>query len=623
MAFLPTTAAELRSIKADGLDFVLISGDAYVDHPSFGAALVGRWLQSLSYTVGIIARPDPDDVAAFRALGRPRLAWLVSGGNLDSMVCKYTANHKLRSDDGYPRLCRAADGSLHQYLLNGQGTSARPDRAVIAYSAKCREAFKGVPVIIGGLEASLRRLSHYDYLSDTVRKPILLDAKADLLVYGMAERPLAEIARRLRAAVAASGAGSSPKPPAELVAGLRGIPGTVWRCSRREDLPADALELPDHSAAAADRLVFAASFATQYRNADPGTAKVLVEAAAGQFAVQEIPASPLSQAELDAVYALPFERKAHPAYKLHGGVPALEEILFSITINRGCYGACAFCALAFHQGRIVSSRSKASIVGEAAALSRLPAFKGYIHDIGGPTANFRGPACDRQEAGSACTDRRCLTPEACPRLRVDHRPYLDILRAVRKLPGIKKVFIRSGIRFDYLLLDKDGQFLRELAEHHTSGQLKVAPEHVSDKVLKLMGKPPHRVYEEFARRWSAVNRELELKQYALPYFIASHPGSGLAEAIELAEYLRDAGFTPDQVQDFYPTPGTLASAMYHAGIDPLTTEPVYVAKGARERAMQRALLQYDRPDNRQLVREALILAGRADLIGNGPKCLVR
>lgn len=674
-------------------DFVIVTADAYVDHPSFGVAIIGRLLEAEGYTVGIIARPDPGDVEAFRALGRPRLAFLVSGGAIDSMVCKYTANRKPRSEDEYspagdPVLCRAADGSLHACLVNGKPAHARPDRAVIHYSARCREAYKGVPVIAGGLEASLRRLSHYDYLSDTVRKPIIVDAKADLVVYGMAERAIVEVAARLKAQAAANadpresaapgtelprpgpGVGRAgtelPRPetgvdragtelpdqgagvagPAAGVAGpgtelaggvavpaghpghgsdtavLRGIPGTVWRTSRAEEVPADALVLPSHDEVAADPALFAESFSVQYRNTDPGTARRLCEKAAGQFVVQEPPAPPLSPLQLDRVYALPFMRAWHPVYDAHGGVPALAEVSFSITSSRGCYGACAFCALAFHQGRIVSGRSKQSIVDEARKLVAMPGFKGYIHDIGGPTANFRGPACRRQAGGSACVDRRCLVPEPCPSLEVSHRDYLDVLRAVRALPGVKKAFVRSGIRFDYVMADPDPTFLEELALHHVSGQLKVAPEHVSDRVLGYMGKPRHGVYTEFARRWSDINRRHGLKQFLVPYFIASHPGSDLADAVQLAEYLRDAGFVPDQVQDFYPTPGTLATAMYHTGLDPLTGKPVFVAKGARQRAMQRALLQYNRPENRELVREALKLAGRTDLIGRSPGCLV-
>jgi len=617
MAFLPTTRAELAARRLDGVDFVIVSGDSYVDHPSFGSALIGRWLESLGYSVGVIARPDPSDVEAFRALGRPRLAFLVAGGAIDSMVCKYTANRKPRSEDEYapggdPCLCRGADGSIRAFAVNGKPASARPDKAVIMYAGKCREAYKGVPVIAGGLEASLRRLSHYDYLSDTVRKPIILDSKADLVVYGMGERAIAEAARRLSESV-----GRAFEPTL-----LRGILGTVWRTAREAELPSGALRLPDHEAAAGDARAFAESFAAQYRNTDPGSSKPLVEAAAGQFVVQEPPQPPLSRAELDVLYGLRFERAWHPAYDRYKGVPALAEVRFSISSSRGCYGACAFCALAFHQGRIVSGRSRESIVEEARELTRLPGFKGYIHDVGGPTANFRGPACRKQAKGSACVDRRCLAPEPCPSLEVDHRDYIGVLRAVRAVPGVKKAFVRSGVRFDYLMADKDHTFLRELAEHHVSGQLKVAPEHVSDRVLKLMGKPPRRVYDAFAAEWAAVNRELDLKQYLVPYFIASHPGSELSDAIELAEYLRDSGFVPDQVQDFYPTPGTLATAMYRTGLDPLTMEPVYVARGAKDRSYQRALLQYSKPENRSIVLEALRLAGRSDLIGRGPKCLV-
>jgi len=615
MAFLPTTKAELAARSLEHVDFVIVTGDSYVDHPSFGTALIGRWLESQEYTVGVIARPDPSDVEAFRALGRPRLAFLVAGGAIDSMVCKYTANRKPRSEDEYapggdPGLCRAADGSLHGFTVNGKRENARPDKAVIAYCGKCREAFKGVPVIAGGLEASLRRLSHYDYLSDTVRKPIILDSKADLVVYGMGERAISEVALRLARA-------SAFEP-----ASLRGIRGTVWRTSKEAELPSGAVRLPDHEAASAGARAFAESFAAQYRNTDPGSAKHLVEAAAGQFVVQEPPQAPLSRAELDEVYGLRFERAWHPAYERYKGVPALAEVKFSIASSRGCYGACAFCALAFHQGRIVSGRSKESIVEEARILTKLPDFKGYIHDVGGPTANFRGPACKKQAGGSACVDRRCLAPEPCPSLEVDHSDYIGVLRAVRAVPGVKKAFVRSGVRFDYVMADKDHSFLRELAEHHISGQLKVAPEHVSDRVLKLMGKPPKSTYNAFAAEWAAVNAELELKQYLVPYFIASHPGSELSDAIELAEYLRDSGFVPDQVQDFYPTPGTLATAMYRTGLDPLTMEPVYVARGARDRSYQRALLQYSKPENRSLVLDALRLAGRTDLIGHGEKCLV-
>jgi uncharacterized radical SAM protein YgiQ len=653
MPFIPTTMAEMRTLGLDQLDFVIVSGDAYVDQPSFGVALVGRYLEALGWSVGIIARPDPSDTACFRALGRPRLAFLVTGGAIDSMVCKYTANRKPRLSDDYapggnPQLCRAADGSLHVFNLNGKATNARPDHAVIAYCAKCREAYKGVPIVVGGLEASLRRMSHYDYLSDTVRKPIILDAKADLVVYGMAELALATMAARLEALLtpdADSFATHAQQRPSGSTAGdsgtgrgtelygelhgidwrqiLRGIPGTVWRTSRQSDVPHDAVQLPAHSLTSVERHAFAESFALQYRNTDPASAKPLVEAAAGQFVVQEVPARHLSRDELDQLYTLPFERAWHPVYETHGGVPALAEVKFSITSSRGCFGACAFCSLAFHQGRIVSARSRASLTAEAVLLTSLPGFKGYIHDVGGPTANFRNPACDKQALGSSCVDRRCLVPDPCPALKVDHRDYLAVLRAIRAVPGVKKVFVRSGIRFDYVMADLDGTFLDELAAHHVSGQLKVAPEHVSDRVLQLMGKPPHHCYEAFARRWAATNHRLGLKQFLLPYFIASHPGATLDDAIMLAEYLRDTGFVPDQVQDFYPTPGTLATAMYHTCTDPLTGAMVHVAKDAGERAMQRALLQFNRPENRDLVLRALRATGRTDLIGSGPHCLVR
>ena len=621
MPFLPTTQAELAQAAIKRLDFVIISGDAYIDHPSFGTALIARLLESRGYTAGVIARPDPSDVTVFRALGKPRLAFLVTSGAMDAMVCKYTANKKPRSHDDYspggdPALCRSADGSLHRYAVNGKVVPARPDRAVIAYCTKAREAYKGVPIIAGGIEASLRRLSHYDYLSDTIRRPIIVDAKADLVLYGMAETAMLEAAERL-ARNQMESAGYE-----QAVKSLRGIRGTVWRTSKVEEVPSGAQWLPPHEDCARDKLVFAQSFAIQYRNTDPGTAKPLAEAAAGQFAVQEPPAFPLTHYALDELYALPFMRAWHPAYDWYGGVPAFTEVQFSITSCRGCLGACAFCALAFHQGRIVTSRSHESILHEARRLTQEKNFKGYIHDVGGPTANFRNPACKKQRSGSACIDKRCLTPKPCRELDTSHEDYLSLLRKIRRLPGIKKVFIRSGIRFDYILAGNNEEFLEELVQYHVSGQLKVAPEHVSDHVLTLMGKPPHAVYERFVAAWSAVNRRLGRKQFLIPYFIASLPGATLQDAVALAEYLRDAGFVPDQVQDFYPTPGTLAAAMYHSGVDPLNGQPVYTAKGARERAMQRALLQYTHPENRELVREALRLTGRTDLIGKGPHCLV-
>jgi uncharacterized radical SAM protein YgiQ len=622
MSFIPATPQNLeqRGLKPGDLDAVFVTGDSYVDHPSFGVAILSRLLEAEGYKVGIIARPDPDDAAAFRLLGRPRLAFLVAAGALDSMVCSYTANNKPRAEDDYApggrrELCLRGDGSIGPGIKARD--NARPDRALIAYAAKCREAYKGVPLIVGGIEASLRRLAHYDYWSDKVRRSILLDSKADLLVYGMGERALPEIMARLREAAAAG------EDLSQAAVAMRGIRGTVWRTSKKPELEEGSfVELPSYEETAADKSAYADGFKIQYRNTDPYSAKRIVEKTEARWVVEEPPAFPLETARLDEVYELPYERRWHPMYDALGGVPALAEVQFSLVSSRGCFGGCSFCALAFHEGRIVTGRSKGSLIGEARGLMRLPGWKGYIHDVGGPTANFRGPACPKMAAAGACQDRRCLAPEPCPNLVVDHRDYLEVLRAIRAIPGVKKVFIRSGIRYDYLVRDPDESFFRELVEHHVSGQLKVAPEHVSEKVLALMGKPRHEVYAKFAKRYAELNRELEMKQYLVPYFISAHPGAGLPEAIELAEYLRDSGFVPDQVQDFYPTPGTLSTAMYWTGADPLTGEALHVARGAHERAQQRALLQFNKPENRELVRGALIEAGRRDLIGRGPKCLV-
>lgn len=620
MPALPAGLAPHGSSSGD-LDAIIVTGDAYVDHSSFGAAIIGRVLEREGWRIGILSRPDPDDVEAFRLLGRPRLAFLVTAGAVDSMVSKYTANRKLRSEDEYapggdPALCLRADGTLGPG--RGGRPNARPDRAVIHYAGMCRQAFKGVPVVAGGIEASLRRLAHYDYWSDQVRKSILLDSKADILVYGMGERQIVEIMRRL-----SSGEND-----------LSGIRGTVWaRHTGAVDSIAlqvlfpDAKILPSFAElTAADpeaaKRSYGESFKIQYRNTDPHTAQRLVEPCGDRAVIQEAPAFPLEREELDAVYALPFERRWHPMYDSFGGVPAYSEVKFSLLSSRGCFGACSFCALTFHQGRKVSSRSIGAIVDEAKVLTRLPDFKGYIHDVGGPTANFRIPACEKMDRQGACTDRRCLAPEPCARLKPDHREYIELLRSLRILPGMKKVFVRSGVRFDYAMAEGKDEFLRELVEHHVSGQLKVAPEHVSEKVLSLMGKPPRKVYDAFAERYATLNRQAGLKQYLVPYFISAHPGSGLPEAIELAEYLRDTGFVPDQAQDFYPTPGTLATAMWFCGFDPLTGTPVHVPRGAHERALQRALLQYKVPANADLVREALRSAGREDLIGQGPRCLV-
>jgi uncharacterized radical SAM protein YgiQ len=625
MEFLPATPSDLEKagLAPGELDAIIVTGDAYVDHSSFGTAIIGRVLQAEGFKVGVLSRPDPDDAEVFRIFGRPRLAYLVSSGAVDSMVSSYTANNKPRSEDEYApggdrALCMRADGSVGPGVRGR--ANARPDRAVIHYATMCRQAYKGVKVVIGGIEASLRRLGHYDYWSDKVRKSILLDSTADLLVYGMGERQIKEILKRLDAA------------PGE--ADLSGIRGTAW-AKHIGSMPSetlasefpDALRLPDFDSLAGQdsqsKLSFQASFALQYKNTDPFSAKRLVERYGDRVVVQEPPAYPLDRKALDEVYALPYQREAHPMYEEWNGVPALAEVKFSLLSSRGCFGACSFCALTFHQGRQINSRSVEAIVDEAKGLTRLGDFKGYIHDVGGPTANFRRSACKKMETKGACLDRRCLSPEPCPSLEPDHSEYLRLLRELRNLPGVKKVFVRSGVRYDYAMRDKSDEFLRELVEHHISGQLKVAPEHVSDKVLALMGKPSSRSYQAFAERYAALNREKGLKQYLVPYFISAHPGSGLNEAIELAEYLRDTGFVPDQAQDFYPTPGTLATAMYWCEANPLDGKPVYVAKGARERAMQRALLQYSAPANADLVREALIEAGRPDLIGTGERCLAR
>ncbi|HWP68221.1 MAG TPA: YgiQ family radical SAM protein [Rectinemataceae bacterium] len=635
MSFLPATPSDLKAagLAPGDLDAIIVTGDAYVDHSSFGAAIIGRALEAAGFKVGILARPDPDDVGAFRLLGRPKLAMLVTAGAVDSMVSSYTANKKPRAEDEYApggdrALCLRADGSIGRGVKGRP--NARPDRAVIAYAGMCRQAFKALPVVIGGIEASLRRLSHYDYWSDGIRKSILLDSKADILVYGMGERQIVKIMKRLASAALSKEtlAGEGGKTD------LSGIRGTVWAkhvgtMSPQEiarEFP-EAIVLPEfeaiHEATPEAKQCYAESFALQYKNTDPYSARRLVEPCGDRVAVQEPPDFPLDRAELDAVYGLPYERLCHPMYEPFGGVPAFQEVKFSLLSARGCFGACSFCALTFHQGRKITSRSIDSIVAEARILTAMPDFKGYIHDVGGPTANFRVSACEKMEKRGACVDKRCLAPIPCANLKPDHRDYIQLLRALRALPGVKKVFVRSGVRFDYAMLDPSDEFLSELVAHHISGQLKVAPEHVSDKVLALMGKPSRRVYDAFAARYSELNREDGLKQYLVPYFISAHPGSGLAEAIELAEYLRDTGFVPDQAQDFYPTPGTLATAMWWCEANPLDGQSVYVAKGAHERSLQRALIQYDKPANAALVREALTLAGREDLIGSGRLCLVK
>ena len=587
---------EMEARGWDAVDFAYVCGDAYVDHPSFGCAIIARLLEANGYRVGIIAQPDWRDAASIAEFGEPRLGFLVSAGNMDSMVNHFTVAKKRRRTDAYSP---------------GGTAGLRPDRACIAYGNLIRRTFKKTPIILGGIEASLRRLAHYDYWSDSLRRSILLDSGADLISYGMGEKSIVAIADALAAGLS--------------VSDLTYIPGTVFRTRSAESVY-DPIVLPTFDELTADRLSYARSFALQCENLNPFTGKAIVEEYPhGVFVVVNPPAEPLSTEEFDAVYALPYERTWHPRYDAEGGVPALAEVKFSLTSNRGCMGDCSFCALNFHQGRIIQARSHESLLEEARAMTEDPAFKGYIHDVGGPTANFRVPACAAQLTRGACPDKRCLSPKPCRQLQATHADYLALLHELRELPRVKKVFVRSGIRYDYALLDREGgrAFIRELAAHHVSGQLRVAPEHVSDNVLRVMGKPPRAVYDEFAREFESACQKAGKEQYLVPYLMSSHPGSGLAEAIELAEYCRDLGFNPEQVQDFYPTPSTASTCMYYTGVDPRTMEPVYVARSKHEKAMQRALIQYRNPRNADLVREALRRAGRTDLIGYDKHCLVK
>ena len=579
----------------DELDFVYVSGDAYVDHPSFGMAIITRLLEAHGYRVGVITQPDWRDPASVTTLGEPRLGFLVSAGNMDSMVNHFTVAKKRRRSDAYSP---------------GGKAGLRPDHACVVYGNLIRRTYKKTPVILGGIEASLRRLAHYDYWSDSLKRSILLDSGADLISYGMGERSIIEIADALASGLS--------------VHDLSFIDGTVYKARSLDHLPDDAVVLPSFEAMQSDSRKYATSFAIQHENLDPFSAHILVEEYPHDvFVVQNPPSKPLSMSEMDAVYALPFARNAHPSYAQAGGVPALSEVRFSLTSNRGCMGDCSFCALNFHQGRIIQARSHESLLAEAKLMTEDPAFKGYIHDVGGPTANFRVPACAKQLKHGACVDRRCLSPTPCPNLRVTHDDYLALLRKLRTLPGVKKVFIRSGLRFDYMLLDDDPSFMRELVRHHVSGQLRVAPEHASDAVLDVMGKPPIGVFKRFDVEFKRLNKKYGLKQYLVAYLMSSHPGATLADAVELAEFVRDMGYNPEQVQDFYPTPSTISTCMYYTGLDPRTMQPVYVAKSPHDKAMQRALIQYRDPKNRKLVREALVKAGRTDLIGSGPKCLIR
>ena len=598
--FLPVSRQDLIERNINQVDFVFVSGDAYVDHPSFAAALLGRLLEANGYTVGILAQPGWKNVEEFRKFGQPKLGFLVSAGAMDSMVSNYTANNKPRSEDVY---------------AHGGVAGHRPDRATNIYVQAIRQAYKGVNVIIGGIEASLRRTSHYDYWSNTVKRSILLDSKADLLLYGMGEHSILEVAALLREGV-----------PARQI---RNVRGTCWYTSRKEEIPEDAIWLPAFQDISKNteesRELFARSYLTQEQNTDAVNGKILVEPADTRFVVQMPASLPLTTEEFDRVYELPFTRRWHPMYdepaeNNKSGIPALSEVKFSLTSSRGCFGACSFCAITFHQGRRIQARSHESLIEEAKRMTEDKDFKGYIHDVGGPTANFRHDACEKQAKAGACPNRDCMGVDPCPNVKVDHTDYVSLLRKLRALPKVKKVFIRSGIRFDYLMMDKDKTFFKELVLHHISGQLKVAPEHVSDNVLSLMRKSTHKVYEDFAREYEKTNRELGMKQYLVPYYIAGHPGAGLNEAIETALYLKKTGFVPDQVQDFYPTPGSLATAMYYTGFNPHREgadghlEKVYVARGGHERRLQRALLQFNKRENANLVKEALRTAGRPELI---------
>lgn len=592
--FLPITREEMKERGWDQVDFVYVSGDAYVDHPSFGHAIITRLLESRGYRVGIIAQPDWRKPESVQVFGEPRLGFLVSAGNMDSMVNHYSVSKKRRKTDAY---------------TPGGEMGKRPDYACVVYGNLIRQTYKKTPIILGGIEASLRRMAHYDYWSDKLKRSVLLDSGADVISYGMGEHSIIELAEALDAGI-----------PVE---DITYIAGTVVKAKSLDSIY-DAEILPSFEDLKADKMNYARSFYTQYLNTDAFNGKRLVEPYSDHlYVVQNPPATPLTQMEMDDVYSLPYQRTYHPSYEAKGGVPAIKEIKFSLISNRGCFGGCSFCALTFHQGRIVQVRSHESLIEEAKEITKDKDFKGYIHDVGGPTANFRHPSCKKQMEHGVCKTRQCLFPSPCKNLDADHRDYVSLLRKLRDIPKVKKVFIRSGIRFDYLLADKKQEFLRELCEYHVSGQLKVAPEHVAGPVLSLMGKPEHKVYEEFTRQFYKMNERIGKEQYLVPYLMSSHPGSTLKEAVELAEYCRDLGYMPEQVQDFYPTPSTLSTCMYYTGVDPRTMQKVYVPKSPHEKAMQRALIQYRNPELYDLVIEALHKAGRSDLIGFGPKCLVR
>lgn len=590
--FLPISMEDVKKRGWDNLDFIYISGDAYVDHPSFGHAIVTRLLEKMGFKVGIIPQPNWKSKDDFMKLGKPNIAFLVSSGNIDSMVNHYTSSKKKRNNDLY------SPGGI---------SGKRPDRAVIVYCNRIREAYGNIPIIIGGIEASLRRFAHYDYWDDKVRNSILIDSSADILIYGMGERPLIEIGNLLSY-------GKNLKD-------IKDIRGTCYAADNIDDI-SSYIEIPSLEKVSKEKEEYSKAFKIQFEEQDPIIGKKLIQKHGNRFIIQNQPTFPLDSEELDSIYDLPYMRTFHPVYKKFGGIPALKEVEFSITAHRGCFGGCSFCALNFHQGRIIQSRSEQSILKEAQYLTKIPGFKGYIHDVGGPTANFRKPSCKKQLEHGVCKNRQCLYPSPCPNMEVDHSEYVNLLKKIRNIPGIKKVFIRSGIRYDYLLCDKNMDFFKELVQHHVSGQLKVAPEHISDKVLYLMGKPGRKVYDKFVEKYFDLNKKYKLKQYLVPYLMSGHPGSDLKSAIELAEYIRDMGYNPEQVQDFYPTPGSLSTAMFYTGYNPLTGEKVYIPNGHEEKAMQRALMQYRDPKNYELVYRALIKSGRQDLIGYEKRCLI-
>jgi len=592
--FLPISKNDLLERKIEQLDFVFISGDAYVDHPSFGVAIISRLLESFGFSVGIIAQPNIKNNDDFLKLGEPKLGFLISSGNIDSMVNHYSVSKRKRAKD--------------LYSPNGK-MGLRPDYATIIYSQKVRKLFPNIPIIIGGIEGSLRRLAHYDYWRNSVRKSILIDSDADILVYGMSELSIIEVADYLKSGLD--------------VKDIIFIKGTVFKTKNRDYIPSNAIALPKYDELIKSKNTYAKSFMMKYDNTDHISAKPLFEEYKNHIVVQNPPNRPLSKDEMDNIYNLPYERNYHPIYKSIGHIPAIDEVKFSIVSNRGCYGGCSFCALTYHQGRIIQSRSKESIVKEAIIITKDNDFKGYIHDIGGPTANFYDQACEKQVKLGVCINKQCLENKPCPLLKVSHSNYLDILREVRSLPNIKKVFVRSGIRYDYVMYDKNKEFFNELVKYHISGQLKVAPEHISDVVLEKMNKPKRELYDKFVTRYYELNKKHKKDQYLVPYLMSSHPGSTLKEAIELACYIRDLKYYPEQVQDFYPTPGTLSTCMYHTGLDPRSMKPVYVPKTKEEKAMQRALIQYKNPKNYSLVYKALTLENRKDLIGFSKYCLIK